>query len=123
MACLLVCARVLSSSVADLWLGHGLVVVVRGSACVELDAGSWFIRLDGRSARSFRHDGCVSVRLGAGDHRGLFDGWSEVVLRFGQSVDSGSVSVSASSVLEAVSGESVSVSSESVSVSAGGSWR
>ena len=77
--------------------------------------------LDGLHVRFDMMD-VSGMRLGASPRSSpSFDGWSEVMLHFGRSVDSGSVSVSASSVLEAVSGESVSVSSQSVSVSAGSS--
>ena len=77
--------------------------------------------LDGLHVR-FEMMDVSGMRLGASPRSSpSFDGWGEVMLHFGRSVASGSVSVSASSVLEAVSGESVSVSSQSVSVSAGSS--
>ena len=113
-------ARVLSSS------GGGTVVTMDLSSSSSSWERVWSstvghgsYSLDGLHVRFDMMD-VSGMRLGASPRSSpSFDGWSTVMLHFGRSVDSGSVSVSASSVLEAVSGESVSVSSQCVSVSAG----
>jgi len=114
-------ARVLSSS------GGGSLVHMDLSSSSSWErvwsstVGHGSYSLDGLHVRFDMMD-VSGMRLGASPRSSpSFDGWSEVMLHFGRSVESGSVSVSASSVLEAVSGESVSVSSQSVSVSAGSS--
>ena len=116
-------ARVLSSS------GGGTVVAMDLSSPSSWErvwsstVGHGSYSLDGLHVRFDMMD-VSGMRLGASPRSSpSFDGWSTVMLHFGRSVDSGSVSVSASSVLEAVSGESVSLSSQSVSVSAGALWR
>jgi hypothetical protein len=75
--------------------------------------------LDGLHVRFARQDVYGVSLTSSSEGEPIFEGWGSVTIHFGKAVDTGSVSISASSALEAVSGESLSVSSTSVSVSAG----
>ena len=75
--------------------------------------------MDGLHVRFARQD-VVGVKLGASPpSTPSFEAWDGAVFHFGRTVDSGTVSVTASTTLDATAGQSVMVDAETVTLSSG----
>ena len=113
-------ARVESTS-GDVTAHIGLAATPSGTPTRvwSSSVGSGSYSLDGLRVHFERQDVHAIELSSTGADNDVFQGWSDVVIHFGQTSGAGSMSMSAASVLEATSGESLAVSSKSVTVSAG----